>query len=93
MESQSVCVLSFALAMLSPAGPETAPFDLRKMPMAKFKLVYIPPYAPEGKPTSAYGYEDVHLGDVLELYGPLAEKARGNSSFEEVSEKTKGEKK
>ena len=29
----------------------------------------------------AYGYEDIHVGDVLELSGHLAEKARRNTEY------------
>ena len=75
--------------MLSPAGPETAPFDLRKIPMAKFRFTYKPPYAPEFKPTNAYGHEDIRVGDVLKLSGPLAAKARKNNQFEEIKENKK----
>ena len=35
----------------------------------------------------AYGHENIKVGDVLEINGPLADKARRNPMFREVSGK------
>ena len=43
----------------------------------------------EGWFPGAYGHENIHVGDVIELIGELADKAAANPDFEEVFEEPK----
>ena len=45
----------------------------------------------EGWYPGAYGHENIHVGDIIELDGHLADKAARNPDFEEVFEAPKVE--
>jgi len=61
----------------------------KKKRRGKFGWVWVEQEVTECISPGAYGHEDIKVGDILEINGHLADKARRNPMFEEVKEVSK----